>query len=151
MCRRGSRRTSRSAWRRATSTTCCRTCCCACGLGALRDGDRFTSWMYRIGGSAIAERGGDRRRHPGAEGAEVAEVAESPSGPEPDRSAADALAGCLTIFVAGLPSPYREAMTLVELEGVPLKAAAAMGASLSAAKSRVQRGRGAAARHARGV
>lgn len=45
-------------------------------------------------------------------------------------------------FVAMLPSPYREALTLVELEGLTQKQAAEMlGISLSGMKSRVQRGR----------
>ena len=41
-----------------------------------------------------------------------------------------------------LPSPYREALTLTELEGMTQKEAAAMlGTTLSGMKSRVQRGR----------
>ncbi len=41
-----------------------------------------------------------------------------------------------------LPSPYREALTLTELEGLTQKEAAEMlGISLSGMKSRVQRGR----------
>ena len=41
-----------------------------------------------------------------------------------------------------LPSPYREALTLTELEGLSHKEAAALvGVSLTAMKSRVQRGR----------
>jgi RNA polymerase sigma-70 factor (ECF subfamily) len=41
-----------------------------------------------------------------------------------------------------LPSPYREAVTLIDLEGIPQKEAALRaGLSLSGMKSRVQRGR----------
>jgi len=44
--------------------------------------------------------------------------------------------------VARLPSPYREAVTLTELQGLTQKEAAEMvGVSLSGLKSRVQRGR----------
>jgi RNA polymerase sigma-70 factor (ECF subfamily) len=44
--------------------------------------------------------------------------------------------------VARLPSPYREAVTLVELEGLTAREAAEMvGISVSGMKSRVQRGR----------
>ena len=44
--------------------------------------------------------------------------------------------------VAMLPLPYREALTLTELEGLTEKQAAEMlGISLSSMKSRVQRGR----------
>lgn len=46
------------------------------------------------------------------------------------------------LFVSMLPSPYREALTLTELEGLTQKEAAEMlGISLSGMKSRVQRGR----------
>lgn len=55
---------------------------------------------------------------------------------------ATALAGCVSLFVAALPSPYREAVTFVELEGRTAKEAAEMvGISVSGMKSRVQRGR----------
>jgi RNA polymerase sigma-70 factor (ECF subfamily) len=48
----------------------------------------------------------------------------------------------MAVFVAALPSPYREAITLTELQGMTQKEAAAMlGISLSGMKSRVQRGR----------
>src|SRR5439155_17538287 len=84
--------------------------------------------------------GRTRARHPHAPGAVPEPTADSRSNDE--RPAADALAQCLTIFVARLPSPYREAITLVELEGVTIKAAAELaGVSISGMKSRVQRGR----------
>jgi RNA polymerase sigma-70 factor, ECF subfamily len=52
------------------------------------------------------------------------------------------LAECVALFVARLPSPYREAVTLTELEGLTQKEAADMlGVSVSGLKSRVQRGR----------
>lgn len=44
--------------------------------------------------------------------------------------------------IARLPSPYREALTLTEIEGFTQKAAAdALGIPLSGMRSRVQRGR----------
>src|SRR5262249_31498464 len=59
-----------------------------------------------------------------------------------DREAARMLACCVSIFVARLPSPFREAITLVELEGLTAREAAEMvGVSVSGMKSRVQRGR----------
>jgi len=62
-----------------------------------------------------------------------------------DETSADAareLAICLGPMVARLPSHYREAVTLVDLEGMPQKEAAIRaGFSLSGMKSRVQRGR----------
>jgi hypothetical protein len=46
---------------------------------------------------------------------------ETPAAPthDDDREAATTLAGCVSLFVAQLPSPYREAITLVELEPRP--------------------------------
>src|SRR5439155_13239402 len=59
-----------------------------------------------------------------------------------DRDAARLLSGCVSMFVARLESPYREAITLVELEGRTSREAAEMvGISVSGMKSRVQRGR----------
>jgi RNA polymerase sigma factor (sigma-70 family) len=61
---------------------------------------------------------------------------------EEDREASRELASCMTLFVVGLPSPYREAITLTELEGLTQREAAEMiGISLAAMKSRVLRGR----------
>ena len=52
------------------------------------------------------------------------------------------LAQYLAFFIARLPSPYREAITLVELERVSqVDAARMLGLSVSGMKSRVQRGR----------
>ena len=49
---------------------------------------------------------------------------------------------CVALFVARLSAPYREAITLTELQGLTQKDAAEMlGISLSGMKSRVQRGR----------
>lgn len=53
-----------------------------------------------------------------------------------------AFAQCVRPFVMALPPLYREALTLVELEGLTQKdAAEQLGVSHSAMKSRVQRGR----------
>jgi RNA polymerase sigma-70 factor (ECF subfamily) len=93
--------------------------------------------MYQVARSAIADHGRTRARHP------VAEPHELPADDaDDDRIAATALAACLSVFVARLPSPYREAVTLVELEGMTGRDAAEMaGVSVSGMKSRVQRGR----------
>jgi RNA polymerase sigma-70 factor (ECF subfamily) len=107
------------------------------GLDDLADEQRFTGWMYQVARSAIAEHARTRARHPIAESHEVA--AEHF---EDDRVAATALAACVTVFVARLPSPYREAVTLVELEGMTIRDAAEMTSiSVSGMKSRVQRAR----------
>lgn len=119
------------------------------GLGALRDEQRMGAWLHQVARSAIADHGRARARHPltaaAREGAAAharaldgAAVVDS----HDDREVARALASCVAVFVARLPSPYREAVTLVELEGLTAREAAAMtGVSLSGMKSRVQRGR----------
>lgn len=111
------------------------------GLPALRDEERFTSWLFQIARSSVAEHMRTRARHPVADGDAEQEqpVAETD---EDDRETARALSGCVSMFVAQLPTPYREAVTLVELEGLTMREVADMvGISVSGMKSRVQRGR----------
>jgi len=106
------------------------------GLANLRDDTRTTPWLYQIARRAVADHLRARQRHPLAE-RDPDEPVDQPTGDE-----SHALAGCLATFVATLPSPYREAVTLVELEGLTAREAAAMvGISTSGMKSRVQRGR----------
>jgi RNA polymerase sigma-70 factor (ECF subfamily) len=111
------------------------------GVTALRDGERFGGWVYRIAESVLADAGRARARDRLVPVADVPERSE----PEPSDEVEDlgaALGECVALFVARLPSPYREAVTLTELEGLTQKDAAEMlGITLSAMKSRVQRGR----------
>lgn len=110
-------------------------------LPGLRDEERFGPWVYQVARSAIADHQRAVARHGGAD--------EKPAGEqilhddeEDDGEVARMLAAYVAPFVAMLPSPYREALTLTELEGLSQKDAAAMlGISLSGMKSRVQRGR----------
>jgi RNA polymerase sigma-70 factor (ECF subfamily) len=108
------------------------------GIHALEDRERLTAWMYRIARNAITDHRRTRARHPIAD-APAGEAAMEP--PEAD-DVAERLAENLAPFVALLPSPYREAITLTELEGRTQKEAAEMlGITESGMKSRVQRGR----------
>lgn len=110
------------------------------GLPGLRDEERFTSWLFQIARSSIAEHLRTRARHPLTAEPVEPELAAEPT--DDDREAARSLARCVSLFVARLPSPYREAVTLVELEGLTVREAAEMaGTSVSGMKSRVQRGR----------
>jgi RNA polymerase sigma-70 factor (ECF subfamily) len=109
------------------------------GLAGLRDDERFGSWVYQVARSAIADHQRAAVRHPLANGAPPDEEAALP---DDDGAVERQLAAYVAPFVAMLPSPYREALTLTELEGLTQKDAAAMlGISLSGMKSRVQRGR----------
>lgn len=111
------------------------------GLSAIRDDERLGPWVYRVARSAIAEQRRTRARHPLAEG-EAAEGASEGADPVGEPSAEEKLAAAVVPFIAMLPSPYREALTLTELEGLSQQQAADMtGISLSGMKSRVQRGR----------
>lgn len=110
------------------------------GLPALRDEERLTSWLFQIARSSVAEHMRKKQRHPLADDDET--ESETPEPDSDDREAVRSLATCVTLFVAALPSPYREAVTLVELEGLTTREAAEMaGISVSGMKSRVQRGR----------
>jgi RNA polymerase sigma-70 factor (ECF subfamily) len=111
------------------------------GLPKLSAEERFGAWVYRIAAHTVADHLRARGRHPVA--GEVSDpdafeprAGDSEGGAEPD------LSECVALFVARLPSPYREAVTLTELQGLGQKEAAEMlGVSLSGMKSRVQRGR----------
>jgi RNA polymerase sigma-70 factor, ECF subfamily len=112
------------------------------GLDGLRDGERFGPWVYRIAEHAVADHLRARARHPIRPHDEAAVAAEPASARDGDAELDADLAECLALFVARLRSPYREAITLTELEGLTQKDAGEMlGVSLSGMKSRVQRGR----------
>lgn len=112
------------------------------GVAGLRDGERFGGWVYRIAQNAIVDLGRRNVRDPlvrsvAAAGLEIAEAERD----DRDRLVAD-MGECVALLVARLPSPYREAITLTELEGVSqVQAAEMLGVSVSGMKSRVQRGR----------
>jgi RNA polymerase sigma-70 factor (ECF subfamily) len=112
------------------------------GLPGLKEEQRFGPWVYQVTRSAIADQQRRRGRTLDAGRVPLAEeeLAEDP--PAGDVDLTPALLRCLSSFIAELPSPYREAITLTELEGLTQRAAAEMlGVSLSGMKSRVQRGR----------
>lgn len=110
------------------------------GLPDLRDEQRFGPWVYQIARSAIVDHQRTLAKHRVAEGGPLEEAAAD--SPEHLEEAESVLAGALVTFVAMLPSPYREALTLTELEGLTQKQAAdLLGISVSGMKSRVQRGR----------
>ena len=110
-------------------------------VAGLRDEERLGPWVYLVARSAIAEHRRMRSRQPLAS-ALPPEAAQDPWGTEDDGEVERELATYLALFVAMLPTPYREALTLTELEGLTQREAAEMmGLSVSGMKSRVQRGR----------
>lgn len=113
------------------------------GLPALRDSERFGPWVYQVARHVLIDHGRTRTRHR-ARVAPLANEADLPATVTQDDEelAERELATYLATFIAALPSPYREAITLTELQGLTQKDAADMlGISLSGMKSRVQRGR----------
>jgi RNA polymerase sigma-70 factor (ECF subfamily) len=113
------------------------------GAGELRDTERFGPWVYRLARSALADHGRKRARHPvPTEAATREDDLPAPPSEEEEGTAERELAQYLVVFVAALPLPYRDAITLTELQGMTQKDAAEMlEISLSGMKSRVQRGR----------
>jgi RNA polymerase sigma-70 factor (ECF subfamily) len=110
---------------------------------SLRDNESFGGWVYRIAHNTIADRARAERRTPQAVAVDAGELPDSDAHRD---EAADALRSelgqCLALFVSRLASPYREAITLTELQGLTQRQAAdVLGISLTAMKSRVQRGR----------
>jgi RNA polymerase sigma-70 factor (ECF subfamily) len=118
------------------------------GLGGLKDQNRLISWIYQIARHAIIDhyRAPDRRREMPAGLAADLEAYQSSSSrqtvPEDSGQLRTELAGCLRPMIEQLSEDYRQAVTLVDLEGfTQQEAATQLGLSLSGMKSRVQRGR----------
>jgi RNA polymerase sigma-70 factor (ECF subfamily) len=108
-------------------------------LATLRDEERFGGWVYRVAQSALVDRARQNARSPHFTAADEVELSTTD---EAEDSLHSNLEECVALFVGRLSSPYREAITLTELEGLTQKEAAEMlGVSLSGLKSRVQRGR----------
>jgi RNA polymerase sigma-70 factor (ECF subfamily) len=110
--------------------------------GELEDTTVVGAWIHQIARNAIADhyrRAAYRREQPS--GVELDLLAPTP--PEADSSELRSeLAGCLRPLVKQLAAPYREAITLTELDGLTQTAAAAqLAMSVSGMKSRVQRAR----------
>ena len=105
-------------------------------IDTLKDSSKLESWMFQIARNAII----DHYRSRKDEKVEV-DMAEIP-GDEEEISAEQRLAPAVREMIEQLPEPYREALRIVELEGISQKELAALvGLSFSGAKSRVQRGR----------
>ncbi len=103
---------------------------------SLRDGQRIEAWLYRIARTTIIDH--YRRRRP----TEELPASLSADGVEEVENFRTAVLVSMRRFLEELPEAYREPVRLAELEGMPLaKVALRMDLSLTAVKSRVQRGR----------
>jgi RNA polymerase sigma-70 factor (ECF subfamily) len=119
-------------------------------LDTVADPRRVVSWVYQITWHAIIDyyrKPGRQREVPAGLCIDIERTSQDPSvfdiafhGDADDLRAE--LGGCLRPMIERLSTDYREAITLVELEGLTQqKAAKQMGLSWSGMKSRVQRGR----------
>ena len=120
------------------------------GIEQLKDPQRVLAWVYQITRHAIVDhyRAPQRRRELPvglAADMDVTGITPTAFGGTADEDSGEhrsELAGCLRPLIDQLGKDYREALMLVELEGLTQQAAAQrIGISLSGMKSRVQRGR----------
>jgi RNA polymerase sigma-70 factor (ECF subfamily) len=104
------------------------------GAPHLHDEARFGPWVYSVARNSVID-WLRAKRLPTTD-------LENVDRPIQDDAETQPLLDCVAPFVASLPSPYREAVTLVELRGLTQQEAADIsGVTLSGMKSRVQRGR----------
>ncbi len=104
-------------------------------LDSLRDTDDLGPWLYRVTRNQLLDfyRGRNRRK-------EVEHFASQ--NPEEQQEDFHELLECLTGMVSTLPKKYRDALLLADHKGMPQQAVAdQLQLSLSATKSRIQRGR----------
>ena len=118
------------------------------GLGGLKKESRLVPWIYQIARHAIIDYYRARNRQPErpvglASNLENLHPASLPvESSEGSGQLRTELAGCLRPMIERLSEDYRQAVSLVDLEGLAQhEAAARLGLSVSGMKSRVQRGR----------
>ena len=105
-------------------------------IETLRDNEKLESWMFQITRNAIVDHYRSTKQTTNISTA--FDVAENDDEIPP----AQRLEPCVREFVEELQEPYREALRLVEFEGMSQKELAEqLGISFSGAKSRVQRAR----------
>lgn len=119
-------------------------------LSTVRDTERLTPWIFQLTRNAITDyyRAASRRHEIPGDGLRGGELvleernAASFLDRDDDEALNAELAPCLTPLIERLPEHYREAIQLVEIEGLPQRELSVrLAVSLSGAKSRVQRGR----------
>lgn len=105
-------------------------------IESLKDDTRLESWLYQVTRNAISDYYRSRRHSD-----RLPEWIEQPE-PENADEIRQELSSCLQPMINALPDRYRHAMQMSEIDNKTQKVVAEVeGISLSAAKSRVQRGR----------
>lgn len=106
---------------------------------SVEDSDRVAGWVFRVARNSVTDFYRKSARDRGE--ALVSEPA-ADDDPTIDESAEAELAYCVRPFVESLENPYRDAVMMVDIEGLTHAAAAKRsGVEVSTMKSRVQRGR----------
>jgi len=104
------------------------------GIEDVADEDRLAAWVQRIARNLVV----DARRRDRGEG----DPEEEPAAPDEPEDLNLVVGGWLAGRIGRLPERYRQVVRLFELEGVAQRQIAArLGLSVTAVKSRVQRGR----------
>ncbi len=107
------------------------------GLGGLADSERLPAWIFQIARRTLIDHFRCRSSAP-----EFVDLPEGLAADAEPAAALNELAECVRPMIDRLPEPYRQALTLTELEGrTQRELADALNLSFSGAKSRVQRGR----------
>jgi RNA polymerase sigma-70 factor (ECF subfamily) len=115
-------------------------------LGELKDPDRVISWVFQITRNVIIDHARSLERRREVSSGLAGDMDERVDSSGEDRTISDEvrteLSGCVRPMLERLPVKYREAVSLVELEGLTnLEAASRLRISVAGMKSRVQRGR----------
>jgi len=108
------------------------------GIDRLNDAERVAGWVYQIARNVIH----DHYRRSGRDEVELNEIEPAADPPDSQAHLRCHPSRWLDELIIELPADYREAVRLVEAEGLSQQQVAdRLGLSLSAAKSRIQRGR----------
>jgi len=100
------------------------------------------AWVMRVAGNVVIDRFRRRASEQRAMAAYASEPVETEAPQATDTSAAEEIAQCMMPLLENVSDPSREALKLVDVDGLSQRQAAErLGLSLSAMKSRVQRGR----------
>ena len=109
------------------------------GLGSVRHNGKLAAWLFQIARNTIVDHYRARRglEQPLAEDFDAAATSH-----DEEQNALAELSACVAPMIADLPEKYRAALTMTDLNGLTQsEAAIRLGISVSAMKSRVQRGR----------
>jgi len=107
-------------------------------LHTLHDEQRLAAWIFQIARNLVIDHYRSKGASPTAAPSEADMEGETGS----EGNLNEVVIGWLPALISMLPEPYREAVELYELRGMPQQAVAEhLGISLSGGKSRIQRGR----------